>query len=116
MTTSAGARVLADATRLVVRGWCQQADARNADGDQVEPWDPQATSWSLLGAIVSVLEAEARDHGEVPLEELAAALYAIADVIEVDSLTQWNDAPERTHHEVVSMLEAAETAFERPST
>jgi hypothetical protein len=71
-------------------------------------------SWSLLGAIVAVLEREALESGEMPLEELAAALYALADVIEADSLVAWNDDPRRSQTEVLSVLDRAAAAYEAP--
>ncbi|MDQ2982904.1 MAG: hypothetical protein M3R70_03110 [Actinomycetota bacterium] len=114
MPTSAGLRVIFDAKGFVSRGWCQGVDARDARGEEVEPWDEAARSWSLLGAIVAVLEVAAREEGEIPLEELAACLYALADVIEVDSLAEWNDHPGRAQAEVLEALAAAEDKFEPP--
>jgi hypothetical protein len=112
MEASPGFRLLADARAVVASGWCQGADARGADGAAIEPWDERAVSWSLLGAIVAVLEQRAADEGEIPLEELAAALYALADVIETDSLERWNDEPRRSQNDVVNILAAAEDRFE----
>ena len=107
-----GLLLLKKARVLVARGWSQGADARDSDGSPVDPWDERAVEWSVLGAIVAVLEREAKESGEVLLAELAAALYAVADVIEADSLSDWNDDPRRTHAEVVTVLVAAERAFE----
>ena len=114
MGSSIGLRILTDAAAVVRRGWCQVADARADDDRPVDPWDPEATSWSVLGAIVAVLEWEAHERGEVPLEELAAALYALADVIGVDSLAAWNDESTRTHESVLAALAAAERAYDAP--
>jgi hypothetical protein len=114
MAISPGLRLLGEATLRVRRGWCQGADARDANGSEVEPWDERAVCWSLLGALVAVLEDEARFRGDVPIEELAASLYALADVIDVDSLAHWNDAPGRTQAHVVAALAAAEAIFEPP--
>ena len=111
---SPGLRLLRDARALVSEGWCRGADARSSDGEAVDPWDERAVAWSLLGAIVAVLEREANEWGEMPLEELASALYAIADVVDVDSLAAWNDAPGRTQAEVAGVLAAAEASFEPP--
>jgi hypothetical protein len=114
MGTPVGLRVLADARGFVDRGWCQHTDARDAAGAEVEPWDERAVAWSLLGAIVAVLEREARERGEVPLEELAASLYALADVVDVDSLAEWNDAPGRTKEQTTDALAQAQKRFETP--
>jgi hypothetical protein len=102
-----GLRLLLAARGLVARGWCRGADARNAAGAEVDPWDPAAVSWSLLGAIVAVLEWEAQDRGEMPIEDLAAALYALADLIDTNSLVDWNDDPARTQDNVTGVLSAA---------
>jgi hypothetical protein len=114
MDSSPGLQLLADTRALLGLGWCQRADARRADGQEVQPWDEHAASWSILGAIVAVLEREAVERGEIPLEELAAALYALADVITTDSLEAWNDDPKRTQDEVVRVITAAEARFEPP--
>lgn len=114
VTRSLGLRLLRNARELISSGWCQGADARDREGDAVDPWDEHAVQWSILGAIVRVLELEAEEHGEVPLEELASALYAVADLIEVDSLADWNDDEQRTHAEVIETIRAAEAVFEPP--
>src|SRR5437764_5359573 len=95
---------------LVRSGWSQHADARTVEGVEVQPWQDAAVSWSLVGALVAVLEEEA-DHGrDLPLDDLAAALNELAGLIDADSLTNWNDEPSRTQAEVIATLEAAETA------
>ena len=100
-------RLLLGARDLVARSWCRGADARDESGVSVEPWDERAASWSLLGALVAVLEHGVEASGEMPLEHLAAALYALSELIEEDSLAQWNDAPSRTQGAVVSVLDRA---------
>jgi hypothetical protein len=95
------------AGELVRSGWSQHADARSADGVEVQPWRDTATAWSLLGALVAALE-ERSDHGrDIPLEHLAAALNELATLIDDDSLTTWNDEPSRTQDDVIDTLEAA---------
>ncbi len=94
---------------LVRSGWSQHADARSADGIEVRPWEDAAAAWSLLGALVAALEEHA-DHGrDLPLEHLAAALNELAERIDDDSLTNWNDEPARTHVDVIDILQAAAT-------
>jgi hypothetical protein len=114
MEKSLGRRLLGDTATLVARGWCQGADARGPDEGAVDPWDERAVSWSLLGAIVGVLESGTPDSCEISLEELGAALNALAAIIEVDSLAVWNDDPERTQREVLATLAAAESRVESP--
>ena len=103
-----------DARQLVARSWCRGADARDADGSVVEPWDEQAASWSLLGAIVAVLEHEASFAGELPLDDLTAALYALGDLIDTDSLVEWNDDPRQTQANVVALLDQAAEIYVPP--
>lgn len=113
-TESRGFDLLVQSRELVAQGWCQGADARDADGTSVDAWDSAAESWSILGAIVAVLEREAATTGELPLDQLAAALYALADVIETDSLVGWNDRPQRTAEDVVSAIDGAIARYEAP--
>ena len=96
------------ATReLVAESWCSGADALDADGFEVDPWDDKAVSWSLLGAVVAVLERDSSLAGELPLAELGAALFALADLIPTDSLADWNDDPRQTQANVVAVLDQA---------
>jgi hypothetical protein len=107
MVEPRGLRLLRDARQLVAASWCRGADARDACGSEVPPWDDRATSWSVLGAVVAVLEEEATLSGEVPLDQLGAALYALAELIETDSLVEWNDEPWQTQENVVTVLDRA---------
>ena len=109
---SRGQQLLQDARKLVAESWCHGADARDANGFEVDPWDDDAASWSLLGAVVAVLEREASLSGELPLDELGAALYALADLIETDSLVDWNDDQGQTQAKVVAVLDQAAAAYE----
>ena len=100
--------LLLHARKLVAAGWTQAADARAADGSEVEPWAEDAVAWSLLGAIVAALEdQQARAGGQLPLPELALALDALADFLDDDSLSAWNDRPGRTPADVQTALDHA---------
>lgn len=109
-----GLLLLQNARELVAASWCRGADARDDNGDPVEPWDERAVSWSLLGALVAVLEREAAERGEMPLEQLAAVLYVLAESIDSDSLVAWNDDPQRTQASVVAVLERAASTYSAP--
>jgi hypothetical protein len=109
---SRGERLLQDARKLVAESWCHGADARDVNGFEVDPWDDDAASWSLLGAVVAVLEREASFAGELPLDELGAALYALADLIETESLVDWNDDPGQTQAKVVAVLDQAAAGYQ----
>jgi hypothetical protein len=104
--------LLEQAHALVEHAWCQGADARDRDGRPVDPWAPEAACWSLLGAIVAVLESEASRIGEIPLDQLAAALYALSELIDTDSLVAWNDHPGRSQREVAEVLACAAESYE----
>jgi hypothetical protein len=102
--------LLQRACDLVRAGWSQDADARSAEGVEVQPWHQTAAAWSLLGALVAALEEQANNGRDLPLDDLAAALNELAAVIDDDSLTNWNDEPTRTHDDVINTLEIAATA------
>jgi hypothetical protein len=99
--------LLRDARARVATGWCQHASARDGDGRIVEPWDVEARSWSLLGAIVAVTEPRRLELGQLSLAELTTALGALADLIAEPSLESWNDAPDRARDEVLDVLDRA---------
>jgi hypothetical protein len=107
--------LLSEARDLIAHGWTQGADARDASGAPVDAWAPSAVSWSLLGALVAVLEHEAATTGEIPLDELAAALYALANVVDTDSLAIWNDGSDRDQAEVIGVVGAATNAYVSPA-
>jgi hypothetical protein len=110
MMESRSRRLLEGARELVAESWCHGADARDVNGFEVDPWDDEAASWSLLGAVVAVLEREASLAGELPLSDLGAALFALADLIETDSLVDWNDDPRQTQRNVIDVLDRAAAA------
>jgi hypothetical protein len=100
--------LLTGARRLIQQGWTQHADARAADDTPVSPWNPTATSWSLLGALVASLEQLAAYLGEpAAISDLARACIKLSDILDADSLEQWNDAPGRTADEVIDALGSA---------
>jgi hypothetical protein len=107
MMESQGRRFLEAARELVAESWCCGADALDADGFEVDPWEDSAASWSLLGAVLAVLERDASLAGELPLAALGAALFALGDLIRTDSLADWNDDPQQTQGNVVAVLDQA---------
>jgi hypothetical protein len=107
-----GRRLLEEARTLVARAWCRGAEARDDTGAHVNPWDDRAACWSLLGAIVAVLEREASRDRELPLADLAAALCAIAKLIDSDSLVEWNDRPQQTQRAVLAVLDEAVAGYD----
>lgn len=100
--------LLVQARQRIQQGWTQHTDARDADGRPIQPWSPHAVAWSLLGALVAALEAEAVDGESLAIDQLAGACVALATVIEHDSLESWNDDAARTRDDVLHALEGAE--------
>jgi hypothetical protein len=100
--------MLTAARNLISESWTQHAEARRADGSGVDPWDRDAVSWSLLGALVAGYERLIwLDGQKAALEALARACILLADVIDSDSLSDWNDAPGRTQADVLAALDEA---------
>ena len=98
------------ARRLIEGGWTQHADARAADKSVVHPCDERAVSWSLLGALVAALEDVAASDGEhAAIGQLARTCILLADIVDTDSLEEWNDAGERTREDVLDALDQAAT-------
>jgi hypothetical protein len=96
--------VLQGAHELLSSGWCQGADARDASGRAVEPWDDRATEWSLLGAVVAQTEPALLESGELTVGVLRRAVGALAEVLTADSLSEWNDDPDRDAGDVADIL------------
>jgi hypothetical protein len=104
------AEILRRAHDLIAFGWCQGADATDAAGSPVEPWNVHACHWSLLGALAAALDAPDPRTPETPalIAELRLALVAISDLIPDWSLQLWNDQPARTQSDVVMTLARAQ--------
>ena len=99
-----GRELLRDASDRVASGWSQGAEARALDGHPVDVLDPDAASWSLLGA----LQGAAFAGPEAQADEIRFAVAALAELITDPSLAHWNDRAERTPHEVHTVLARAE--------
>jgi len=42
--------------RLVLSGWTQEALARDKEGEPIDPCDPEACSWCIIGAVLKVAD------------------------------------------------------------
>ena len=102
-----GQAVLRETAGLIQRGWCCGADARDCRGQAVPASGPDATAWSLLGALVAVSERPGRAS-----RDLRDALWGISGVIPDHSLDAWNDADGRTQQDTLEMLRCAQTSLE----
>ena len=100
-------RILAHARELVALSWCQDASARNADGEPVAPESPTARSWSAEGALARAwtsLKTAIVNFAEAEIELERAQLALAAAVGDVGG---WNDARERTREEVLNAFDRA---------
>jgi hypothetical protein len=71
------ADILRTARALVVKGWTQGAFARpdETDDDEVEPDDPSAVCFCMLGAVRAVAAAGDQESAESMLEGASELLY-----------------------------------------
>lgn len=94
--------------------WAQGHSAYTAMGDKVAPWDEAARCWCITGAINYLLHEQpnAGARGSALYWALDHAADANApDCTEHCRLPQgldvWNDHPERTHADVIALLDRA---------
>lgn len=78
--------------------WCQNVSARSLEGKAVGYAAPTAFSFCMFGAIWN----SAPRLSLIP-DEKVAAVFGLA----ADDLVEWNDAPERTHAEVLQRFDEA---------
>ncbi len=79
----------------VSKGWSQEYWARNDAGEAVVPFDEDATRFCVCAA---VLETHEGWNG---------AMSLLREVVGVENLTTWNDAPERAQADVVAAYDEA---------
>ena len=99
-----GSERLGNARTLVERGWCQGAEARDSRGQAIPAVSPDATAWSLLGALQAITAGDRTTE----LQDVGDAVAALAELILDPSLANWNDSEARTKLEVLSALKDAE--------
>jgi hypothetical protein len=107
------AAMLREVRGLLLRGWCQDAQARDERGSIVLPWSEEAASWSLLGAVLATWEwhDEELDVNFVAHSAEANALgdatRALVAATGTPSLEDWNDAFERRRGDVIAAVDDA---------
>ena len=99
--------ILVGAADLLREGWCQGADARDAEGEPVPGWDYDAASWSLLGALLGSQGRGAVAAQQIPVGQLATAAALVGHATDAYSLKTWNDAESRTHADVLAAIDRA---------
>jgi hypothetical protein len=107
------AAMMSEARRLVRRGWCQGAHARDRDGLEVPSWSEEARSWSLLGALLSSWHRQ-DSQGDTDVVAQLAEAHALGEATEVlgevvgtAALDRWNDSAQRTKKDVVAVMDVA---------
>jgi hypothetical protein len=104
---------LEEARSLLLTGWCHGAQARDDEGRAVPAFSDEASSWSLLGALLASwqridedLDADFVAHTAEALA-LGDATEALGEATGTAALDVWNDAPERNVAEVITAVNDA---------
>jgi hypothetical protein len=108
---------------LLARGWCQGASARNIEGESVDTSAPEATQWSLLGALYCAsivlwpLHTTSHRQRYRALDDAAAFLWSLLSldrqtVGERLALDAWAADPCRLVAEIMGLLGLAVTQAE----
>ena len=91
--------------------WTQRADAREKTGYPCDARDVAAVSWCLVGAIGASATDEPKDDvrlSTITVETLyELSSLAFSTLPDYDGLAFYNDAPERTHADVLALLDRA---------
>jgi hypothetical protein len=85
------------ALELIKQGWTQGHTAIDILGDWVNPMSPDAVKWCSVGAIERAYTVGTAGLAREKLEKVIGTAH----------LAKWNDAPERTHAEVIAAFEKA---------
>ena len=116
------AAMVSEARRLVKRGWCQGAHARDGAGLEVPSWSEEARSWSLLGALLSSWHhQDSQDAADisahlVDAHALGEATEVLGEVVGTAALDRWNDSATRTQNDVVAAMDGALVALNGSSS
>jgi hypothetical protein len=100
--------------------WTQMADARDANGEETGIYGHAATSWCLFGGGCRVTSTQDPWRSRARLEKLWGALGLAEMLFDWEpgwpkDLSCWNDAPERTHAEVLALIDDAISRVEASS-
>jgi hypothetical protein len=87
--------------------WTKEAFARDSPGELAGAQGRDAVCWCLDGALM-------RSVGGTPGR--SAVLQLLSRAAQIDNIWTWNDAPERTHAEVLAVLDKAIALAESEAT
>ena len=104
--------MLQEARGLLLRGWSRGAQARDTWGQVVLPWSDEASSWSLLGALLATWQVHDMEDADFVAHRddaraLGDATQALGEATGTAALDRWNDAEGRNLAEVVAAVERA---------
>lgn len=100
-------RLLKGARKVLARGWCQNAMARDAAGMMVDSWGRRAVAWCLLGAMLAVAR---RARGLALRQRFAVAFGRLEKHLEAitrEPLQPWNDREGRSAADVLRLVDTA---------
>jgi hypothetical protein len=86
-------------------------EAVNGAGRGCLPWDAAAVRWDLWGAIGAA--GGTPRATDIAVQHVARAAGLL--LCDITSLSDWQDAPERTHAQILAVLDAAIEAAARAS-
>jgi hypothetical protein len=99
--------VLKGAKELVAKGWCQGTRAMDKDGQRVDPKDPNAVRWCLLGSVAAVSPRMVEEiYASVVLQEVARGMAGRWGLHSLNYIS-YNDDESRTHEDVLEFLDKA---------
>jgi len=111
------AAMLMEARGLLLKGWSQDAQARNEKGQAIQAWSREATSWSLLGSLLSSwyrhnesLQADFVAHS-MDARALGDAMAALGTATGSADLDGWNDVEGRQLSDVLAVIDVAITTL-----
>ena len=81
-----------------IKGWCQGVSSRNKDGIPIPLYDYDVVSFCALAAVERCYAASDFDNYR----------NTLAMLIGYQSITTWNDDPNRTKEEVINKLKEVE--------
>lgn len=93
--------ILKQARKLIQQGWCQEAYARDANGNKVEAVDETAVCWCISGAILKAAGGYQGRHGE----DAERVVDYFAVVIGTIDVSGWNDSPATTKEKVLKAID-----------
>lgn len=85
--------------------WTQNALARTAENEVANGYDPNAICWCLYGALQHAAGVSDVIAAETYIAEQLDALGWERSEFDDDTITNWNDDPERIHQDVLTLLD-----------